>query len=205
MSHEIYIFGSITRGEICPTSDVDVLVLPFSEDRSQFPAGWSIYSPTLIEEYFRKGRLFAWHLHSEARCIYSPNAMPFLDSLGKPAAYSTMAQDIDELEKLLIEAVAEIRAKTNSLIYELGIVYTAIRDIAMSASWALLSQPCFSRNAPYCLPLPCPVSEDVYYRAMLARHSSTRGIEIDFDLDKTSQEIARAPLGHWVQSLRKAA
>lgn len=204
MSHEIYVFGSITRGDVTPTSDIDVLVVPLSEDRSRFPAGWSIYSPSLIEEYFRKGRLFAWHLHSEARCIYSPNAKPFLDTLGQPASYSTMEKDLDELESLLSEALAEIRAKTNSLVYELGIAYTAIRDIAMSASWALLDQPCFSRNAPYLLPIQCPVPATAYHGAMLARHSSTRGFDVDFDLDEISQELERAPLVNWVQSLRDA-
>lgn len=204
MKHEIYVFGSIARGEVFPTSDVDILVLPFTSDRSQFPASWSIYSPELVREYFLQGRLFAWHLHLEAQCIFSSNDTPFLETLGAPEPYSTMAQDIDDLEKLLREAVHELELGTNSMVYELGIAYTAIRDIAMSASWALLGTPCFSRSAPYELPTPCPLSLIAYESAMLARHCSTRGTEIGTDLEWAAQEIIQAPLGQWVESLRGA-
>ncbi|MDO9310727.1 MAG: nucleotidyltransferase domain-containing protein [Nitrosomonas sp.] len=202
MNHEIYVFGSIGRGEACPTSDVDILVLPLTDDRSQFPAGWSIYSPELVQEYFLQGRLFAWHLHLEAQCIFSPNDTPFLDTLGAPGPYATMTKDIDDLEQLLEEAIRELESGTNSMVYELGIVYTAIRDIAMSASWALLGAPCFSRSAPYKLPIPCPLPLTAYETAMLARHSSTRGIEVHSNLERAAQEIIQAPLRQWIESLR---
>lgn len=202
MSHEIYIFGSICRGEISPTSDVDVLVLPFTDDRSKFPINWSIYAPKLLREYYSQGRLFAWHLHLEAKCIFSPYERPFLKSLGAPAPYSTMLNDIDELEELLQEAIAELKNGTKSVVYELGIVYTAIRDLAMSASWALLGSPCFSSDAPYRLPKPCPLGFATYKQAKLARHSSTRGTEIEADLDQAVNEIICAPFEQWVESLR---
>lgn len=204
MNHELYVFGSVARGEVSPTSDIDILVIPFTSDRSLFPAEWSIYSPELVEDYFRKGRLFAWHLYLEAQCIFTPNKTSFLDALGAPAPYSTMAQDILELEILLKEAIEEIKSGTNSLVYELGIVYTAVRDIAMSASWALLKTPSFSRRAPYELPVPCPLSFMSYENAMLARHCSTRGVEISIDLERTAQEVVRAPWMQWVESLREA-
>lgn len=204
MNHELYIFGSVARGEAGPTSDVDILALPFTSDRSQFPADWSIYSPELVKKYFLNGRLFAWHLHLEARCIFTPNETSFLEALGAPAPYSTMTQDIDDLENLLREAIQEIESGTNSLVYELGIAYTAIRDIAMSASWALLGSPCFSRGAPYKLPVPCPLPSIAYESAMLARHRSTRGAEINIDLERTAQEIVQAPWKQWVRSLREA-
>lgn len=204
MNHELYIFGSLARGEVSPTSDIDILVIPFTTNRSLFPTEWSIYSPELVEEYFRKGRLFAWHLHLEARCIFTPNKISFLAALGAPAPYSTMAQDIRELERLLKEAIEEIKSGTNSLVYELGIVYTAIRDIAMSASWALLGAPCFSRLAPYELPVSCPLPFMAYEDAMLARHSSTRGVEIRIDLERTAQEVVRISWTQWVESLMEA-
>ncbi|MCP5130423.1 MAG: nucleotidyltransferase domain-containing protein [Pseudomonadales bacterium] len=202
MSHEIYVFGSVTRGEVSPTSDVDMLVIPMSGDRDQYPPGWSIYSPSLIEEYFLNGRLFAWHLHLEARCIYTPFDIPFLESLGAPQPYITMFQDIDDLETLLVEALEQISLGTNSLVYELGIAYTAIRDIAMAASWSLLGRPCFSRRAPYLLPVPFPLATEAYSGAMLARHSSVRGIDIDFHLEKIAKEVTHAPLRQWVNSLK---
>jgi len=202
MNHEIYVFGSICRGEACPTSDVDVLVLPFNDDRSNIPTGWSIYAPELVREYFTQGRLFAWHLHLEAKCIFSPHETPFLNALGSPAPYSTMSKDIDELEKLLRETIHELESGTRNVVYELGIAYTAIRDLAMSASWTLLGAPCFSSDAPYQLPEPCPLEFSTYKQAMLARHSSTRGAEIGTDLDQAVNEIIHAPFGQWIESLR---
>ena len=204
MSHEIYVFGSICRGESTPTSDVDVLVLPFATDRSQFPDGWSVYSPELITEYYKKGRLFAWHLHLEAKCIFSPKELPFLNSLGAPAPYSTMSADIDELESLLRDALKELSNGTRNVIYELGITYTALRDLAMSASWALLDRPCFSCDAPYQLPVRFPLRLSTYNQAMLARHSSTRGTELNFDLSQAVADITQAQFGQWLESLREA-
>jgi len=205
MSHDIYIFGSVVRGEVEITSDVDILVVPFEEEqRERFPKEWSVYSTKIINEYFSCGRLFAWHLFLESKCIHSHNGTPYLETLGEPSSYLTALRDIDELEELLRQSLAEIRSGTNSLIYELGITYTAIRDIAMSASWALMKRPCFSRNAPFMLPLPCPLSSAAYNGSMLARHSSTRGVDPVIDTIKISQELLRAPIIPWIQSLRKA-
>jgi predicted nucleotidyltransferase len=202
MSHELYIFGSICRGEISPTSDVDVLVVPFVDDRSCFPSNWSIYTPELLREYYSQGRLFAWHLHLEARNIFTSNDRPYLSVLGEPAPYSTMRRDINDLEELLQESVNELRNGTKSEVYELGIAYTAIRDIAMSASWAMLGVPCFSSDAPYRLPNPPPLQIGTYRQAMLARHSSTRGAEIPVELEMAVKEIVNAPFGRWINSLR---
>ncbi len=179
MIHDIYVFGSICRGESSPTSDVDVLVIPFAGESSEFPSGWSIYSPKLIQEYYAKGRLFAWHLHLEAKCVFSSDELSFLSRLGSPAPYSTMIDDINDLENLLQQAVTELKNGTRNIIYELGIIYTALRDLAMSASWTLLGVPCFSSNAPYKLPVHFPLSLATYKQAMLARHSSTRGTELE--------------------------
>lgn len=204
MNHDIYIFGSTCRGEVTPTSDVDILVVPFSKDRSQYPCEWSVYSPEVLEEYYRKGRLFAWHLHLEAKCVHSFGDQPFLSSLGSPAAYSTIADDIDDLEVLLKESLHELTAGTSNVVFELGIAHTAIRDIAMCASWALLEQPCFSAEAPYRLPVECPLEHSIYRQIMLARHSSTRGVTIDFDPTYAARAVAETSFAKWVDSLREA-
>ncbi len=202
MSHEIYIFGSACRGEARPTSDVDVLVLPFDEDTSTFPSAWSVYRPELIREYYRLGRLFAWHLFLEAKCVFSTNDTPSLQSMGEPAPYSSMVEDIDDLEFLLKEALGELENGTHNKVFELGIVYTALRDIAMSASWSLTGSPCFSAFAPFHLPVDFPIEQRVYEKAMLARHSSTRGVEIEFDLDQAVEDVSSACLDRWVDELR---
>ncbi|WBA13404.1 nucleotidyltransferase domain-containing protein [Salinivibrio kushneri] len=204
MSHDIYVFGSTCRGEATPTSDVDILVVPFGKIRSQYPHEWSVYSPEVIKEYFTKGRLFAWHLHLEAKCLYCYGDQPFLESLGQPAPYSTIAEDIDDLEALLKESLNELTAGTSNVVYELGIAHTAIRDIAMCASWAMLEQPSFSADAPYRLPVECPLELSIYRQIMLARHSSTRGVTIDFDPTYAARTVVETPLEKWVDSLREA-
>lgn len=203
MNHDIYVFGSTCRGEVTPTSDVDILVIPFAQKRSQYPKDWSVYSPELIDEYFKKGRLFAWHLHLEAKCVYFSGDQPFLTSVGPPAPYSNIAGDIDALEVLLNEALDELGAGTANVVYELGIAHTAIRDIAMCASWAMLERPCFSTEVPYRLPIECPLQRITYDQITLARHSSTRGAELDFDPTHAVRAIVEAPLSRWVNSLRE--
>lgn len=204
MNHEIYVFGSLCRGDSTPTSDVDVLVVPFEVESPQFPYGWSVYSPELLSEYFKNGRLFAWHLHLEAKCVFSPRGVPFLASLGPPAPYSTTFDDIDDLERLLNEALNELTTGTKNIIYELGIAYTAIRDLAMSASWSLLESPCFAADAPYRLPIAPPLPRATYHEAMLARHASTRGTQLNFNPTDTASAVTEASLEGWVASLREA-
>lgn len=203
MSHDIYIFGSLCcRGESSPTSDVDVLVIPFTSKRSLFPDNWSVYTPELIAEYFQEGRLFAWHLHLEAKCVFTLRDQPFLASLGAPAPYFTMMSNIDDLEDLLLDALKELSNGTKNIIYELGIAYTALRDLAMSASWSLMGAPCFSCDAPYRLPVDFPLKKSTYQQAMLARHSSTREAELDFDPREAAIDLMQVSFGQWVTSLK---
>jgi Nucleotidyltransferase domain len=205
VNHEIYVFGSITRGEVSVTSDVDILVIPFGpQGRESYPENWSVYNPEIVESYYRLGRLFAWHLHLEARCLFSSKNETLLAKLGKPAPYTTYHEDIDHLEAMMEDALFEIRRGTNSIIYEIGVVHTAIRDIAMSASWKLLGLPTFSKDSPYLLPLNCPLSKKVYHGAMLARHSSTRGADDVIDAEAIAKELLNAPLSAWVADIRRA-
>lgn len=202
MNHDLYIFGSAVRGEISSSSDIDVLAIPLDSFRGEYPSSWSVYSPELIQSYFQTGRLFAWHLYLEAKCIYSAGSLPFLQSLGSPAPYSSVSKDIDDLEALLQESLEELRHQTTNLVYELGIAYTAIRDIAMSASWKLMARPCFSRNAPYLLTKTFPLSSEAYKGIMLARHSSTRGNDYDIDYESIAEMLLKTPILSWVKEIK---
>ena len=154
MNHEIYIFGSTVRGESAIDSDIDVLAIPSDgETASSYPPTWSVYSRDTLADYFAQGRLFAWHLYLESRVVFSASDRPWLQSIGAPAEYTTAKTDIETLGGLLRRSVSEIKKGTPSLVYEMGLIYTAVRDIAMSASWKLMGKPCFSRRAPYLLPL----------------------------------------------------
>jgi hypothetical protein len=205
MTHEIYIFGSMTRGEVSPSSDADVLVILDSSDENLFPPSWSVYSRNTIETYFTMGRLFAWHLHLEAVRVYPRSGTGFLAELGEPAPYSSIAEDLAELKSLLLDSVLELQNGSPSPIYELGLAYTAIRDIAMAASWAMLDRPSFSRYAPYELPVRCPLPLAIYETAMCARHASTRGSAVPREYDLAANCIKAFPILEWVESVRSRA
>jgi len=202
MSHDIFIFGSLVRGEVSRTSDSDVLVIPVDDaHRDAYPAAWSVYHRGTMKSYFDDGRLFAWHLHLESRCVFSAGPENWLQTIGTPAPYRTAKSDVDSLTEILETSLIELRNGSNSEIYELGICYTALRDIAMSASWRMLGLPSFSRDAPFMLPDPVPLSRAAYARAMNARHYSTRGGAVPEAVGETVKLMLDAPLIVWAQTI----
>jgi hypothetical protein len=205
MKKEIYIFGSSVRGEASPTSDVDVLVIQDNPTPELFPNSWSVYSKRTIEGYYKAGRLFAWHLHLEAVEIFPREGNGFLAGLGVPSAYTDITEDLADLRSLLQDSLSELARGSDSPIFELGIAYTAIRDIAMAASWHLLPRPTFGRYAPYELPVHCPIPREVYDIAMSARHTSTRGFVKPTEYHAAIEYFKTAPLADWIDSLWSAA
>lgn len=202
MSHDIFVFGSLVRGEVSKTSDCDVLVIPVDgAHRDAYPASWSVYQRPTMKRYFDDGRLFAWHLHLEAQCLFSAGSENWLQVIGPPAPYRMAKGDVDSLTEILETSLCELRDGSNSPIYELGICYTALRDIAMSASWRLMGHPNFSRNAPFMLPVPVPLSRDTYARAMDARHYSTRGGATPDAVGETVKAMLDAPLTVWARTI----
>lgn len=204
MTRDIYVFGSIIRGEIHPSSDVDVLVIENDSDRSRYPKSWSVYSEDLIRHYHSTGRLFAWHLHLESRCIFSERDRPLLDTLGQPAPYVDARDDLESLAMALANSVQELSNGSPSCIFELGLVHTCMRDIAMSASWHLLPRPCFSRDAPYKIGVPPPIDYDIYRGLTEMRHASTRGAVPTFDARSLIDAVLEAEIERWVAVVRSA-
>lgn len=198
MTHEIYAFGSVARGDVSPTSDVDILIVDEAPLKSRFPREWSIYSKAIIAKYFEEGRLFAWHLHFEAVLLYPRSSAGFLAELGRPSPYTTATDDIADLRALLHSSIAELKRGSQSQVYELGLIYTALRDIAMSASWHLLGKPSFSRYAPYEITPICPLPRQAYETAMKARHASTRGSPTPADYDAAVNTVLASPLLAWL-------
>jgi hypothetical protein len=205
MSYEIYAFGSVTRGDVSPTSDVDILVVDDIPSSARFPRDWSVYSKTTVSKYYETGRLFAWHLHLEAVLLHPAGGGGFLAKLGTPAPYTTASDDIADLRVLLGSSIDEIRRGTPSPVYELGLIYTALRDVAMSASWQLLGKPSFSRYVPYEITPPCPLPRRTYETAMMARHASTRGTSRPSDCHAATEAILASPLLEWLDLIGSAA
>jgi len=204
MRHEIYVFGSITRGEVTPTSDADILVVPLGgQNKGSYPESWSVYSLKTIESMHSEGRLFSWHLYLDSTCVYTPCSLPTIERLGKPEEYNSAIKDIIELRNLLSDSLGFLKNGTQSSIYEVGLVHTCLRDIAMSSSWHLLDRPTFSIDAPFKINPSLPLEREVYKKTMLARHSSTRGVSKNIDYDLLSQIIVSAPLVEWAEKVEE--
>lgn len=202
MKKEIYIFGSSVRGEVESNSDIDVLVIADTKNRhDHFPTEWSVYSHSSIKEFYDSGRLFAWHLHLDSKCIFKESEQSYLESLGKPAEYSNFNSDLESLSELLLTSLNEIDNSTASIIFEAGVAYTAIRDLAMVASTKLHSRPCFSRYSPYALPFTFPIEKSLYELMICARLASTRGKTVS---TKDRDQLYKLPtneLRHWLKEL----
>ena len=203
MSYELYIFGSAARGEVAKNSDVDVLVITDQvEKKSTFPDSWSVYSKKSIKKLFSQGKLFAWHLYLDAKCIHCSEPTTFLEQLGEPTQYEGLIDDFCSLSELLDDTLNEIKI-TNSEVFEIGLIYTALRDIAMVASTVLSDRPCFSRYSPFKIPLKIPLSQDLYESMIEARLTSTRGLEFTGDTSRIINELVSSDIKYWVQELKK--
>jgi hypothetical protein len=203
MSYDLYIFGSAVRGEVEKNSDIDVLVVVDNAQRaSMYPVTWSVYTKESIKRYFSEGRLFAWHLYLDAKCIHHGDSKPFIEGLGEPSKFRNLSEDFCSLRDLINCSLNEIKT-TKSEIFEIGLIYTALRDIAMLASTKLHDRPCFSRYSPYKLSIELPIPKDLYELMIEARLTSTRGVEFTGDTNELTKMLASAGIMSWVEELEK--
>lgn len=78
----IYVFGSTCRGDILPSSDVDLLAIVDGYDSRFDPNIYSIYSYQRIKEIWDEGNPFAWHLSLESRLPAARASHPITHALG---------------------------------------------------------------------------------------------------------------------------
>jgi len=175
---ELYVFGSLTSGDVDPGSDADVLaIIDNYEERHNFPATWSVYPQSRIRDLHARGTLFAWHLFLDAVQVYPRVAAGVIRSLGEPAPYTQAANEISYLLTVGERAVAEINGGSPSLIFELGIIFLMARDVAMAGAPQLIGRFTFSRNAPFDYEkIPFPLTREEYIYLMACRRAATRGL-----------------------------
>ena len=117
---EIYLFGSVARGDQDEQSDVDILIVidNCSEDDYirykknyasilQIPISWiSLYREKKILKMYEKGSYFLWHLKQEGEMLYSKE-----NELNKLFAtlprYRGMRKDIEEYRQILDDVKEE--------------------------------------------------------------------------------------------------
>lgn len=173
----IYAFGSVCRGEISIDSDVDLLAIVQGHDARFSPDDYSIYSYERIREIWTEGNPFAWHLSIESRLLYASDQFDFLGSLGNPRPYTKCRQDCEKFFALFREARESFRAHRDSRVFDLSMVFLAIRNFATCFSLGALAKPDFSRNSALRLGnYSLPISVNAYNVMERSRILSTRGV-----------------------------
>jgi len=173
----IYAFGSVCRGDVSVGSDIDLLAIVQGHDARFDPNYYSIYSYDRIREIWMKGNPFAWHLALESRLLYSSHESDFLSSLGKPGTYSRCHEDCEKFFNLFREACDSFQVQTETQVFDLSMVFLAIRNFATCFSLGMLDQPDFSRNSALRLGhFSLAISNDAYSILERARILCTRAI-----------------------------
>lgn len=172
----IYIFGSVVRGEVDQYSDVDLLLISDENMQDIDPNKYSIYTPKRIEEMYEEGNPFSWHLYYESKLVYT-SGNDFLKSLGKPSPYSNCESDLLKFKKLFDDSLASMNENEFSMIFDFSMIFLAIRNFSTCYSLGCYEKPIFSRQSfekltDYPLILDARIKEML----MMTRLSSTRGI-----------------------------
>ena len=104
MSLHLYAFGSICRGEIDTSSDIDLLACLFEPNPSIDPSKFSIYTYDRIKQMWKEGNPFSWHLHLESNLIYSSDGVNFLEELREPSKYNAVTSDCNKFLNIFSES-----------------------------------------------------------------------------------------------------
>lgn len=147
MITHIYAFGSICRGEIDASSDVDLLAITEDIDPRFDPNQYSIYSHARMDRLWKQGNPFAWHLYMEARLIYASDKCDFLKSRGKPSKYQDGVKDCKKFRDIFLSAVQSLEQNNQTEIYDLSIVFLSMRNFATCYSLHGDASPNFSRHS----------------------------------------------------------
>lgn len=143
----IYAFGSVCRGEVSPNSDVDLLAIVDGFDGRFDQNAYSIYSYHRINEIWKEGSPFAWHLAMESRLLFSTDGLDLFESLGSPARYLACRTDCEKFFQLFNDAKVSFLQNDASKIFDLSMVFLAIRNFATCFSLGRLQRPNFSRHS----------------------------------------------------------
>ncbi|MNG87295.1 hypothetical protein D3C73_345070 [compost metagenome] len=189
----IYAFGSICRGEVDSFSDVDMLAIVSGRDERFNPRDYSIYSYERINDLWKEGNPFAWHLFLESMLIYSPDSVDYLRNLGKPSNYNSGLADCEKFLEIFISAKNSIETSVLTEVFDLSSVFLSIRNFATCFSLDCDVRPDFSRNSARNLGIhSIPVCDLTYQLLERARVLSTRGtgeiLNVD-DIKKVKSQL----------------
>jgi len=175
---EIYIFGSVVRGEIDNYSDVDLLILKEKDELlSEIDSEqYSIYTYQRISEIWNEGNPFSWHLYVESKCVFSNNNVSFLKSLGTPGKYNNLLNDLDKFKSLYESSKTSILEENYSVDFDLSMIFLSIRNFATCFALGFLDKHEFSRDSAIRLGrYSLQIDHSVYETLKKSRLLATRG------------------------------
>ncbi|MCF2900380.1 nucleotidyltransferase domain-containing protein [Pseudoalteromonas sp. OFAV1] len=143
----IYAFGSVCRGEVDTSSDIDMLAIVSDSDSRFNPSDYSVYSYGRINDLWNQGNPFAWHLFLESKLVYSQDDIDFLKSIGEPNCYKSGVEDCEKFYEIFLSAKNSIDSSDLTEIFDLSSVFLAVRNFATCYSLHSKLTPNFSRNS----------------------------------------------------------
>lgn len=162
---EVYLFGSMARGDHDEKSDVDILIviddcseLEYIEWKDKLacyldvPVSWiSIYRINKIMRMYRIGSYFLWHIKKEGRIIYSRDNELSTLLLTLPP-YGNIKNDLSEYSQILTDIIKELCDEYICIEYELSVLASLVRNTCITISY-LNGKLDFGRNSPvmYCI------------------------------------------------------
>lgn len=173
----VYAFGSVCRGEIDFSSDIDMLAIVNGYDSRFNPSDYSVYSYERIHELWKQGNPFAWHLFLESKLVYSQDDIDFLKSIGEPSSYQSGIQDCEKFREIFLSARESIDSSDLTEIFDLSSVFLGIRNFATCYSLHSELTPDFSRNSACNLGNhSIPIDTSTYSLLERSRILCTRGL-----------------------------
>ena len=173
----IYAFGSVCRGEVDASSDIDMLAIVNGYDSRFNPSDYSVYSYERIHDLWKQGNPFAWHLFLESKLVYSQDNVDYLQSISEPSTYKSGTADCEKFREIFLSAKESINSSALTEIFDLSSVFLAVRNFATCYSLHSDIAPDFSRNSARNLSTnSIPIDDSTYSLFERARVLCTRGL-----------------------------
>jgi hypothetical protein len=199
----IYAFGSVCRGEVDASSDIDMLAIVNGRDDRFNPKDYSIYSYARIRELWEQGNPFAWHLFLESKLIYSSDNADYLRSIGEPSAYKSGLTDCKKFREIFLSAKESIEVSGLTEIFDLSSVFLAIRNFATCYSLCCVIKSDFSRNSARNLGVySIPINDSTYDLFERSRVLCTRGVgELLSSYEVGKAKMALKQIESWMNEI----
>ncbi len=145
---EIYLFGSVARGEDDQFSDVDILIIVQDCTEEEYielkdyyakildiPVEWiSLYRISKVEKMYNRGSYFLWHIKKEGIKLYSKT--DWLEILLKTLPqYKDMEKDLQEYCDILKDIDLELQNEYIDSNYELSVLASLVRNTCIVLSY----------------------------------------------------------------------